>query len=651
MNYRRWLLASLLCLLLLGLGTWWALPTAPPPAVPTGARAAPAAVNTPSAAPPAHVAERPREPRSTRAWVPGVQFTYELDAEQRIAFEQKGAKSGAPVRLTLQGELTLAMVGGQGDRLDAQLQVRPSRFTFDSDGADALDANSRQQMLASIQMPFYVTFTRQGAALLAHFERGVDPVTQNLLRSLVASTQFVTPVAPQESWQSQELDTTGQFVATYRPAGGVRRFEKSKERYLRVASAGGLRPLDADMRITVDATASFGLGEEGWPESVQSREHVVVESGRDMPTVLGDAQVRLTRRSVRNVPALIGSLEVRRQQLGTTSMAALVHAPEDPRAELRRLVAGARFSDLVGALRALPRDEKVRGPATAQLMNRLKALFTLEPDAAAQVPALLREEKDRNTYSSLIGALSAASTPEAVRALAEVAGDARVPVPTRVDAIAGLGMAEHPTPEGLSELRQLTQAGDVELDNTATLALGNAARNLHEQKSPEAEALLRELAGSVPAAATPEARALQLRALGNTAQASALPALQEALRDPSPVVREAAIEALRLIPSPVADQLLVGHMVEDPAPQVRRAAIFASSFRPLTPYLPALERTLRTDAVEAVRGDVVRLLGGNLAQLAGASDLLAWAGQNDPSGDIRHTALAFLAPRTRSEGP
>lgn len=649
MTHHRWLVTVIAAVLLLGAGGYWALSRgepSPPPveaAAPTPTRAvAPAPLQgAPTASP----------GRQSRTWAPGAQFVYTVSADQRVSFGQQGQAAAPSVHLALQGELSVTVVSGQGDRVNALVQLIPSTFSFEMDGRSALDEQTRPQFQSHLQAAFYITYNRQGAALLAHFERDVDPVTQNFLRTLVSATQFVTPNVPQETWSAQELDVTGLYASTYRAGAGPQRYEKTKDRYLRITSPSGLRAMDASMKIDVKASATFSVGEEGWPAEVSSQEQVSVVAGEGMPSVQGAGRVELSRTAARTMPLLIGSFEARRPYLNTASLATQVFAPEDPKAALRRLVRGASLQDLAGELRKLPADEKTRGPAASELLSRLRALFTLEPSEAARVPALLRGEKDRTTYSTLLGALSAASTPEALHALGQVVADPQQPVAVRVDAAAGLGMAEKPSQEGVAALRELAQSTEPDLHSTATLALGNAARNLGTEDKAAGDALVQELSNAVLQAPTPQERALRLRALANSANPQALAMIQEAMRDPSPVVREAAVEALRLIPDPTADQLIARSMVEDPIPEVRRAAVFASSFRQLPPLWPALERTLRTDRVDAVRMEVVRLLGTNLAALPGASELLAWAGQNDPSNDVRHTALALVQPRVPTPRP
>ncbi|MFY2561876.1 HEAT repeat domain-containing protein [Corallococcus terminator] len=643
MPRRHWLTAAVFLVLALGLVALLARKeeAAPPPLVEaTKSPRPPALMPAPMPTPGPATTDRWR-----RAWVPGTQFVYTVSAEQRLSFGQPVRNAPPTVRMGLTGELSLGVVGVHGDQVDLQVLVRAGSITFESEGKDSLDEKRRPEMLGHLQQPFYVTLNAQGAALVTYFELGVNPVAQNFLRSLVASTQFVMPDSPQGTWQAQELDVTGQYVANYQGSAG-QPYVKSKVRYLRLSSPEGLRAIASTVQVATRSRTAITLGDELWPKSLEGQERLELNSNDGAPPILGEGQVSLLRTSVRHVPTLIGMLDARRKHLGKTSLATQVFAPTDPRDELRRQVAGAGLEDLAGKLRQLPRDEGASGQATAQLMARLKALFQLEPASALAVPGQLRGEEDRNTYSSMLGALSAASTPEAVRALGQVASDGTMALPVRVDATAALGAAEAPTAEGIEALRALSGSTQQELRGTATLALGNATRNaLAQEGGALGESLMAELMRGVATAPTPQARALQLRALANTADARVLPTLQDALRDPSPIVREAAAEALRLIPGPDADRMVSAVMVGDAAPEVRRAAIFASSFRALAPQLPALAQVIRQDTVEAVRIEAVRLLGTNLRNAPGVAEILAWAGQNDPNSDVRHTAMAFLGTR------
>lgn len=594
--------------------------------------------------PPAVLLAPVPDPQWRRAWIEGSQFVYAATAEQRLVLGKQPPGAPPSVRLGITGELSFAVVGTGRDTVDLQVHVLARRLEFESEGKSSLDERSRPQMLEHLQTPFFVTLNMQGAALSTYFEIGINPVAQNFLRSLVAATQFVMPDARQDAWEAQELDVTGQYVARYSGMQGAS-YVKSKARYLRVASPGGLRPVDPSVSVATQSRTLIVLGKEFWPTSLEGHERVEIDSKEGAPPIIGEGEVSLSRIAVRHAPALIGTLEARRKYLGHTSLATAVFVPVDPRDELRRQVAGATLGELATTLRGLSKNGTPDGERTAQVMGRLKALFLLEPGTAASVPGLLSGEKDRNTYSTMLGALSAASTPEAVRALSQVASDVSHATVVRVDAIAALGVVENPTQEGVAALRGVAASPDAELRGTATLALGNATRNALRGDPALGEGMLAELMRSATGPSSPEARALLIRSLANTADARVLPTLQQALQDPSPVVREAAAEALRLIPGPDVDRLVSRVMLEDLAPEVRRAAIFASSFRALAPQIPALAQVIRHDTVEAVRIEAVRLLGANLRQAPGVAELLAWAGQNDPNSDVRHTAQAFLSAR------
>ena len=410
-----------------------------------------------------------------------------------------------------------------------------------------------------------------------------------------------------------------------------------------MATSQGLQQVDASkLRLTTRSRTTLELGEDVWPEVLEGDEQLGVDAGDGMPKVSHTLRVSLRLLERSRDATLVGLLERERSRLSTMPMASFQAPPQDPKEQYRRLLAGKRFDDLVKDLRSLPQGEKERDDARTRALEQFRALFLLEPAEALKVPGLLHEGMDPLAASPMLGALSAASTPEAVSALSKIVDDAAVTVPVRTDAVAALGMADKPTSEGIQALRGMDSSAQPELRDTAALALGNSAYQLRDEDARGADALSRELSTRYRAAKTPEEQALQLRALGNTQDPASLATIQDALRSPSVPVRQAAVEALRLIPGPVAEQLLASRMLGDPSPDVRKSAVFAAGFRPLLPLLPTLDQVLKRDPADAVRAEAVTLLGSNLGTLPQVRPLLVWTGQNDPNPNIRQSTLGFL---------
>jgi HEAT repeat protein len=447
----------------------------------------------------------------------------------------------------------------------------------------------------------------------------------------------------QAEWTSRELDTTGSYDAAYRLVAQPASFEKVHRSYVGLGATGGApQPIPAGMRVEPRGQTRFALDDRQWIESLSADEHLAVHSQQGLSAV-GDLKVTVRFLARRSDTGKIGSFFGSRAGLVGTGLADMGVAPEPREAQLRRIVGGATLDSLIGELNTLPDDGELRGPAKAKVMQRLTALFELDPAAARAASGRITSDSARDVYSPVIGSLSAAGTPAAVEALAQVSGDASLDRKIRVDAIAGLGVVEKPAQSGVDQLAQLAQDPDAELRSTATLALGTTANHLRANDDPGAERLLDQMRKDVNTTRDPNDRILKLGALGNTGDAGSLAAIEQALASDAVPVRAAAIAALRLIRDARADALLATALVKDPAPEVRRSAIFASSFRPLEPLLSALSYALSRDPVEGVRMDAVRLIGENRDSLPAAAALLGGASRSDPSDQVRRVAAQFLA--------
>jgi len=582
--------------------------------------------------------------------VPGSLHRHALTLGLTVSFGQQkapDAPTGPGMRFALQGEWDVGIVSAEGDAVLARFHLRPTSFELQVEGQGALAPEQRQAMVAALSLPFFATLDRTGAVSLTHFEQGVDELARGLLRSIVASSQFVVNGVPGTTWSTEEQDTSGQYLAVYQRQGESR-FEKRKRAYTAVATPQGLQPLGTSPRMSVSGGSTFELGEGAWPQTLQTREQLTVESGEGLPTVTNATELTLRLLERRQDASLRGAFAARSGLLITEALASFQGQATDPLAHHRQVLGSRTFEDILADLRALPADEKARDDARTRALEQLRALFLLHPEEAARIPALLREKGlSPLAASAMLGALSAASTPESLRALASATVDTALTTDVRMDAVSALGMADNPIRAGVDTLRQVSRSEDPRLRGTATLAMGNAAMQMNDTDGRGSEALVQELKNDYRAARDADQRSLLLRALGNTRAPGALESIMDALRSDSVKVREAAMVALRGIPGPEADRLLVERLANDSASEVRRGAVFACGFRPLEPLLlPMLGQALREDVSDGVRSDIVQLLGQHRGTTPGALALLRWASQHERQPDIRRMATTYVETPT-----
>ncbi|HEX5744740.1 MAG TPA: HEAT repeat domain-containing protein [Archangium sp.] len=638
----RTMLLLIPLVLLGGLGAWWGLSRPEQPAPPQEAvrpsQPAPAA-QTPAATP-APPAQKTAD--GTRAWVPGTLYRYSLSADQKIAFRKKraDAQTMPEMKFNLQGEWNVGVVSATETRVDARVQLKLSTLSVLVEG-NPVAPDAREAMTRAMELPFFFSMDKTGMVVLTHFENDADSLVRGIHRALVAGSQFVVAGVPQDTWKTEELDTTGRYVAEY-VRQTPERFEKNKKSYTHLITPQGLEPMSGKISLKVRAGATFELEKDLWARSVDATEQLDVDSADELMAATYENTLRLRLQQRMYDPSLFNSFKARQGALSSAPMASFGGVQQDPLDQYRQVLGGKNFDTLVKDLRTLPKDPLERDDARARALEQMRALFMLQPGEALKVPEIIRSGMEPDAASPMLGALSAASNKESIQALSTVMGDGSLPHDIRMDSVAAMGMAGEPNRQGVDALREMTRNPDPMLRDTAVLGLGNAAYQMGDDNARDAESLVFELNNSYRTASTPEQQALALRALGNTRSPTMMSTLQEALGSPDPRIRTAAIEALRNVPGTDADQLLSQYLLADPASEVRRAAVFSASYRPLPPLLPALGQALRKDAVDGVRADVIRLLGAVRGVLPEAMALIAWSSQNDPNADIRQMALMYV---------
>jgi HEAT repeat protein len=199
---------------------------------------------------------------------------------------------------------------------------------------------------------------------------------------------------------------------------------------------------------------------------------------------------------------------------------------------------------------------------------------------------------------------------------------------------------QHPNPQAMRALIDLTNNSSFAIRSAARMISGALSRVGRHEHPAVAEAIDASLIAIYQKTHDATERVELLGALGNSAGASVVPVVEEALHDTSNPVRSAAARALRLAPGSDVDQVLATVISSDTSGPVRADAVFATHFRhPLTALLAdALLRAASSDTSRFVRSDAIAVLSQNPTASVRIPDTLEQIAQHDADSGIRKQA-------------
>ncbi len=583
----------------------------------------------------------------------GTRRAYSLVSTRIITLRApREAKEAAGSEETLRYELhgTWETTVLQNDPLGVLLltQLREPQLR----GATDSDAALQAKVLADLAVPFFLQLDPSGRLRVVRLRKDVSAQARGFIKAVAAQLQYVRPAQPDRTWNTEESDPTGEYVAHYeQQATSDReplRYHKSRQRYLHVATAQGLGPVTElgkvagtlDLTYTLDGAdaATAGL------QKVTGKDSLQVEPGAAMPSISSSSEITLALLRTDgpvDVTALLALAST--PDYEPVAIAALDSDSSTAHADDAQLVKGASLQALVHQLGALP--ESGSGPQRAALHTRLSALFRLDGSAAQKAMLAVKQGLAEPAAKTLIGALGGAGTAAAQAALVQLAETKSLTTDLRENALAVLGLAENPEDSTAAALLRATGDTDREVRSTAALALGNVAAGQRKSNPGDADQSVDELLALLASAATQDEQIVYLQALGNAGDARALPALQRALASEAAAVRSAAVVSLRFIEGAQVDQLITGAIIQDRAAEVRRGALFAASLRALPSLFAALQKAALGDEDVGVRMDAVGLLGKALTMPAisgSAGAVLRTVASKDPEPEVRRAALNRL---------
>lgn len=535
----------------------------------------------------------------------------------RAPMVERGARYGFEIRARV------ALDDAAFARLEADGELELHRLTL-ADGrvgwaarfassASTLTAGGQIHRLALDEGWWAMTPDRHGAIDALRWE-GADPLG-HAVRSILAS-EWVDPQArpAERRWRRMAHDAYGRYPAAFvRTAGDV---ERRRAPYVELAPAvaeGGA------VTLAVRGSSRAVAGEGPWPVEVDAEMSATFgapEDGARGPTTV--THVHLTLLDTAALDEAPDALRRRVEALPARGLSLPAPAPGEIERGLVRGTTLSTWLDACGA--AAAGDARV-----SEALVGLVAWLTVHPEDAPQVVAAVAAAQDEGEAEVLIGALGSTAAPAAERALMALAADPALSIERRRRAVVELGLREAPAADVLDTLATTVEARDEGLRDAAVLATGSVAAGLAELDPAATQRAVDGIVERFDATDDPAQRRALLLALGNAGDDAALPPVMEALDEGDPMLRAAAMRALRSL-GEAADPLIAEHLARDEDVAVRRAAARTLADRPLDRTLDALDDAFGPEPDRGVRRAMVDAAAAHLPDpraVAWLSDALA----------------------------
>jgi hypothetical protein len=593
-------------------------------------------------------------PRPAYQFVPGERWHYRLrysgDGKVDLGAIMSGQASGQAcgqmqsVQTVVETEVLIDIIASDERRVLVAYSFPQSEVVLTLDAQPLPDV--AEAIAADMRKPVFAEVDPQGRIQVLHFSPESEDGSRQLLRSLLATMQFVIPAetASAGEWEAWEDSPNGRCRAAYQvdpdSKGEMLAFVKTREEYEQRPAKKGM--INVDMTFRTGGAFQFGFdpalgqvrtirGSETLTTMVQDK--VLSESENSL------ALEFLDKASLPNIEAqrLLRLAHDRKQNGVSESLVTKVSPSRINLLAQQRELGDATLESL---LADLAREESSADPKKDQipLRRKIAALIFVHPETSLRwgelvsragpasltmrlVPSALAAAGHEQAQASLVAALKARASDEAIALRL-------IPI---------LGMVERPSELAEGTLRELAlQPARQRIAASAQLGLGIMARSMKEDHPERAMEIVAWAIRELESAGSERGRHHFLLVLGNAGAPEALPAIQRFLGDHDAGVRAAAVGALRFIESDQAEALITQVLASDSEPEVRAEAVRVLCYRSVTkPAFQAAAEALRTDKSKSVRLAALTLLWQCRHRFPQAVSLVENTAKNDQDGEVR----------------
>ena len=412
------------------------------------------------------------------------------------------------------------------------------------------DSATANAIAAELAQPIVVMMSKSGKILSASFQRRVGEVSRSFARSLLASVQFVLPDKSGSVWTTTESNPTGSYEAEYRLIG-ENQYRKRLTKYAPRAMRKGdvvvtqvITPA-GEMKAVIDSHAGRLMSLGGVDSQTVTFRDKTIASG---VTTLTLRYRKSESPAAAEVAAMKDAISGFDDKLFAEPLSKGASEEEDTKSISRAELGNETTASLIAKLGE--RDLRVGDTSsTTPLYLKIKALLYLHPESSIELGNLLKTARTNGPTMLIVsGAMGTVGHARAQSALLEAIKARPNDWAALATLIPTLGGVRSPLEASVLYLTHLSfDAEDRSVTGTAQLALGTMARNIAVDSPARAATIIAMLAGGLKKARTPQEKGDLLLALGNSASRDALSAIAGFLKNEVPIVRVAAVTALRWI--------------------------------------------------------------------------------------------------------
>jgi HEAT repeat protein len=572
--------------------------------------------------PPAATVPDNRFPLNIR-WRVGVAQQYRLLSESAMHMEA-ATSSSSSIGVQLHGLLdTLTLEAGHDEVL---VGMRLSSVELKIN--DTVDTGINSALSA----PFRVRFASDGMPVAFEFPAEVSTQNRKMLENLVR--MFQVSIDGSDTWVAQESNGNGSYEAIYSRSGPLQ-IDKTKRNFsappasmmagAEITSTEQLRidpAHDWIIAMSVDEKLKTA-GAVGPKMTISNRATLELQPGVQLTATPDTWRFKAAAASVDDTVARITqpvpdiSAEEARKQIQST-----IH--ELDKTKQGRIVLIHRLRDLLRVDESMP----------AVLLNILQ----------------MQQLSDR-TRADLYLVFEAAGTNSAQAALVSVFTDnSKWSVKDIVRAIVAMGGVDKPNSDSIAALWSTTQ-NDVSDSNSqrvvsaATFALGSLGNTMNASSNLDYDSLRSSLLNNALSGGNDKQRSDFVFAVGNTQDSTLAHEIVGLLDDDAPSVRRATALSLGMLGIDQTADTLVSRYQQENNSQVRSAIAesLQSWAEPSDSAMAVFRHTVRTEADESARYNIVVLLGENLDKFPENESVLREIMRNEPSKRIRQKVAEALS--------